>query len=177
MLDNTDNSCNTDNVTGNPFSHIDGNGNMKMVDVGHKPATKRIAVACSTIKLAKKTYGLLKTQALPKGDALAAAKVGAILAAKRTAELIPLCHTLPLTNVDVKFEYNDTLFEIKILATAQCIGQTGVEMEAIIASQIGAAIIYDMCKAVQKDIIITDTKLLYKNGGKSGEFKAPEWHE
>lgn len=146
-----------------------------MVDIGSKPISERIAVAQSVIKLASRTLELLKNSALPKGDALACARIGAIMAAKRTAELIPLCHTLPLSLVDIEFEIDNQLPSIRVIATARCTGRTGVEMEAIIAAQTAAAIIYDMCKAVQKDIIIDDTRLLYKNGGKSGEFRACDW--
>lgn len=144
-----------------------------MVDVGQKPVTSRIAVAQAVVLLAPETLDLLIEGNLPKGDALACARIGAILAAKRTAELVPLCHPLPLTLVDIDFEISRDPARIRVIAEAHCEGQTGVEMEAIIAAQTAAAIIYDMTKAVQKDIIITDTRLLYKNGGKSGEFRAP----
>lgn len=156
----------------NQFSHIDLSGNTHMVDVGRKPVTERIAIAQAVVLLNEKTFNLLRACALPKGDALACAKIGAILAAKRTSELIPLCHSLPLSSIDVDFELSETAHSIRILTTARCMGRTGVEMEAIIAAQCAAAIIYDMCKAVQRDIVISDTRLLYKNGGKSGEFKA-----
>lgn len=143
-----------------------------MVDVGHKAVTERVAVAQAIVHLAPQTFALLKGTALPKGDALAVAKIGAILAAKKTADLIPLCHALPLSHVEINFNLDEAANSIQILATTRCNGQTGVEMEAIVAAQIAAAIIYDMCKAVQKDIVISDVRLLYKNGGKSGEFKA-----
>lgn len=156
----------------NQFSHIDLTGNTHMVDVGHKPVTERIAIAQATVLLNEKTFELLRSCALPKGDALACAKIGAIQAAKRTSELIPLCHSLPLSSIDVNFEISDETHSIRILTTARCMGRTGVEMEAIVAAQCAAAIIYDMCKAVQRDIVIADTRLLYKNGGKSGEFMA-----
>lgn len=155
----------------NKLTHIDAHGNARMVDIGQKPATERIAIAQACVILSQETLKLLQTDSLPKGDALACARIGAILAAKRTAELIPLCHTLPLTHVDIDFEIENTT--IRILAQARCTGKTGVEMEAIIAAQTAAAIIYDMCKAVQRDIIISDIRLLYKTGGKSGTFTAP----
>lgn len=154
------------------FSHIDLNGNAKMVDVGSKKVTERMAIAQSVVHVAPATLELLKNAALPKGDALACAKFGAILAAKRTAELIPLCHSLPLTLVDISFEISENPPAIRILAKTKCSGRTGVEMEAIVAAQTAAAIIYDMCKAVQRDIVIERVRLLYKNGGKSGEFRA-----
>lgn len=158
------------------LTHIDDNGVARMVDVGAKASTDRIAIAQAVVKLAPKTLELLLAGNLPKGDALGCARIGAILAAKRTADLIPLCHTLPLSFVDINFEIAEDPPEIRILSEARCHGQTGVEMEAIIAAQTAAAIIYDMAKAVQRDILITDTHLLYKNGGKSGEFCAPGFH-
>ncbi len=155
------------------FSHIDSSGNVRMVDVGAKPETERSALAQAVVRLSPKTLAMLEEAALPKGDALGCARIGAILAAKKTAELIPLCHTLPLCQVEVNFEVDGESSSIRILATARCHGRTGVEMEAIVAAQTAAAIIYDMCKAVQKDIVIADVRLLHKKGGKSGEYTAP----
>lgn len=155
------------------LTHIDQSGNVRMVDVGQKAVTGRIAIAQAIVLLAPETLALLRKAALPKGDALGCARIGAILAAKQTANLIPLCHTLPLSFVDVQFEIQDEQCAIRILAECRCTGRTGVEMEAIVAAQTAAAIIYDMCKAAQKDIIITDIRLLYKNGGRSGEYCAP----
>lgn len=154
------------------FTHLDSNGKAHMVDVGSKPITSRVAVAQAVVRLSDKTLGLLLDNALPKGDVLACARIGAIMAAKRTAELIPLCHTLPLSMIGVNFEISRQPPSIRIISEARCEGRTGVEMEAIIAAQSAAAIIYDMCKAVQRDIIIDNVRLLYKNGGKSGEFRA-----
>lgn len=148
-----------------------------MVDSGAKPVTDRRAVAQARVLLSRDTLDLLLAHNLPKGDALACAKTGAILAAKRVDELIPLCHTLPLTYVDVKFRVLKERPEIRILTEARCAGRTGVEMEAIVAAQTAAAIIYDFCKAVQRDVVITDVKLLYKAGGKSGEFRSPDYTE
>lgn len=154
------------------LTHLDENGTARMVDVGKKEQTDRVAVAQSVALLAPATLKLLVDGDLPKGDALGCARIGGILAAKRTAELIPLCHTLPLSYVNIDFEIRQDPPSIRIIAEARCHGQTGVEMEAIVAAQAAAAIIYDMAKAVQRDIVITDTRLLYKNGGKSGEFLA-----
>lgn len=154
------------------FSHLDESGRARMVDVGGKDATKRTAVARTTVVLSAETYSLLQEKALPKGDALAAARVAGILAAKRTAELIPLCHPLQLSFVDVRFETDDASHCLHIEAEARLTGRTGVEMEALMAAQVAALTIYDMCKAVQKDIRITDCRLVYKEGGKSGTFKA-----
>lgn len=161
----------------NTLTHIDSDGTARMVDVGAKPATNRVAVAQAVVRLAPATLKLLKAANLPKGDALACARIGAIMAAKRTPELIPLCHSLPLSYVDIQFDVDDAASIIRILAKTSCCGKTGVEMEAIVAAQTAAAIIYDMCKAVQRDITITDTRLLYKAGGKSGEFRAPGYQE
>lgn len=155
------------------LTHLDFHGNAHMVDPGNKPVTLRVAVAQAIVLMNRKTLDLLKAADLPKGDAFAVAKTGAILAAKRVDELIPLCHTLPLDNVEISFEVLEDKPGIRILAETRCQGRTGVEMEAIIAAQMAAAIIYDMCKAVQRDMVIADVRLLYKNGGKSGEFRAP----
>lgn len=157
------------------LSHLDENGNARMVNISPKPHTTRTAIAQTIVELAPETLRLLLDGNLPKGDALGCARIGAILAAKRTAEIIPLCHTLPLAFVDINFEICEDPAQIKILAEAQCTGQTGVEMEAIVAAQTAGAIIYDMAKAVQRNIRITDTKLLYKNGGKSGEYRSPDY--
>ncbi|MDE5879756.1 MAG: cyclic pyranopterin monophosphate synthase MoaC, partial [Desulfovibrio sp.] len=138
---------------------------------GQKPVTSRVAVAEAVVELSPGTLALLREKTLPKGAALACAKIAAILAAKRTDSLIPLCHTLPLASVDVRFELSDT--QLRIETEARCAARTGVEMEAIVAVQIAAAVIYDMCKAVQRDIVISSVRLLYKNGGRSGEFRAP----
>lgn len=159
----------------NCLTHINADGTVRMVDVGAKPITSRVAVAQTVVHLAPTTLALLRQCNLPKGDALGCARIGAILAAKRTAEIIPLCHSLPLSCVNIDFEIDENKSSIRILAQAACTGQTGVEMEAIVAAQTAAAIIYDMCKAVQRNIVITDTRLLYKAGGKSGEFRAPDY--
>lgn len=155
------------------FTHLDAEGRARMVDVGEKPVTSRVAVAEAVVELSARTLALLREKALPKGDALACAKIAAILAAKSTSSLIPLCHTLPLSSVDARFELGDTPPQVRIETEARCTGQTGVEMEAIVAAQTAAAVIYDMCKAVQRDIVISRVRLLYKNGGRSGEFRAP----
>lgn len=154
------------------FTHIDAEGKVTMVDVGSKDVTLRKALAEAWVVLAPETATLLQDKALPKGDALACAKVGGILAAKQTSALIPLCHNINLTYVDVKFEMLGN--RLHIVTEARAKGETGVEMEAIVAAQTAAAIVYDMCKAVQRDIVISRVRLLYKNGGKSGEFIAKD---
>lgn len=154
------------------FSHIDTEGNAVMVDVAAKPDTKRTAIAKGRVILNEETFNLLQKQALPKGDALASAKIAGILGAKETHRLIPLCHPIALSYVDVRFAINEAELTIEVEGEARCTGKTGVEMEALVAVQVACATIYDMCKAVQKDVIISDVRLVYKEGGKSGIFKA-----
>ena len=153
---------------------MDAGGGLSMVDVGAKPATRRKAVAEAVVRLAPATMDLLQRAALPKGDALVCAKIGGIMAAKRAAELLPLCHPLSLAFVDVTFDILDAPPRVRVVAETRATGATGVEMEAIVAAQTAAAVIYDMCKAVQRDIVIERVRLLHKSGGKSGEFNAPE---
>ncbi len=156
------------------FSHLDAQGNVRMVDVGAKVPSKRVAIAEAVVELAPATLELLRQSALPKGDVLACAKIGGIMAAKRASQIIPLCHSLNLSYADIRFEVRDTPPQVRIEAEARVTGNTGVEMEAIVAAQSAAAIIYDMCKAVQRDIVISRVRLLHKSGGKSGEFNASE---
>lgn len=159
------------------LSHLDGQGNVTMVDVGSKQSTERVAIAEAVVELRPATLELLRKAALPKGDVLTCAKIGGIMAAKRVGELIPLCHPLSLTYADIRFEVSETPPRIRIEAETRTVGNTGVEMEAIVAAQTAAAVIYDMCKAVQRDIIISRVRLLHKRGGKSGEFNAPDMEE
>lgn len=154
------------------FSHMDSDGSITMVDVGDKDDTRRTAIVRTVVEVSSATLDLLLREALPKGDVLTTAKVAGIQAAKRTWELIPLCHPLFLSYVDVRFEIDEAHNAIKIEAEARTTSQTGVEMEALMAAQTAAMTIYDMCKAVQKDIIIRDCRLVYKAGGKSGVFQA-----
>lgn len=154
------------------FSHIDASGAARMVDVSAKAETRRTAIARAVVELNAHTLELLKAKALPKGDVLTVAQVAGIMAAKRTSELIPLCHPLNLNLVDVRFEVRDTPPSVRIEAETRTTGPTGVEMEAIIAAQTAAAVIYDMCKAVQRDIVISRVRLLFKDGGRSGAFHA-----
>ena len=153
------------------FSHLDGQGNVTMVDVGNKQATERVAIAEAVVELGPATLELLLKVALPKGDVLVTAQVAGIMAAKRTSELIPLCHPVPLSFVDVRFETQDTPPAVLIEAEARTSDRTGVEMEALVAAQVAAATIYDMCKAVQKDMIIRDVRLVHKSGGRTGTFE------
>jgi cyclic pyranopterin phosphate synthase len=154
------------------FSHMDGDGNARMVDVSSKDDSLRRAVVRCVVRLAPETLSLLMENALPKGDVLTTAKVAGILAAKRTADMIPMCHPLPISHVDIRFTVQQVASTIEIEAEVRTTYKTGVEMEALVAAQIAAATIYDMCKAVQKDIVIDNCRLVFKSGGKSGTFSA-----
>jgi cyclic pyranopterin phosphate synthase len=151
------------------LSHVAASGEVRMVDVGAKPVSRRRAVASARVRMARDTARLLRE--LPKGDALVTAQLAGIMAAKRTAELIPLCHPLPLTHVDVTLDVTDEAVEI--LATAETAAQTGVEMEALTAAAVAALTVYDMAKAVDKEMVIDGVKLLEKTGG-VGSTEPPE---
>ena len=142
------------------FSHLDREGAARMVDVGEKGVIRRTAVAAGRVRMSPGTVELLREKALPKGDALNTARIAGVMAAKRTPDLIPLCHGLNLTSVDVEFDVGEE--EIGIVATARASDRTGVEMEALTAVSVAALTIYDMCKAVDKAMIIGDIKLLEK---------------
>ena len=156
------------------FSHLDASGAARMVDVSAKADTVRRAIARSRVEFSPQTFALLQNKALPKGDVLAVAKVAGIMAAKKTAELIPLCHPVALSSVQVDFILHEDVSSLEIVAEARAVGPTGVEMEALVAAQVAALTVYDMCKAVQRDIRITDCRLLHKSGGKSGTYQAVE---
>jgi cyclic pyranopterin monophosphate synthase len=145
-----------------------------MVDVGEKAETSRTAVARGEVRMAPATLQAIRDGAAPKGDVLAAARIAGIMAAKRTPELIPLCHTLLLTKVAVEFEVDAAASRIVITATVKCQGKTGVEMEALTAVSVAALTIYDMAKALDKAMVIGAIQLLEKQGGKSGEWRRPE---
>lgn len=152
------------------FSHLDEKGKAKMVDVSGKISTNRLAKAYGKVLLNQKTYDMVKNSEIEKGDVLTVAKVAAIMAAKNTANTIPMCHPINLTSIDIEFNMDDQNHAIEIFATCKLNDKTGVEMEALHAVSVAGLTIYDMCKAVQKDIIITEIKLLRKTGGKSGEY-------
>ncbi len=149
----------------NELSHFDETGKVTMVDVSNKEASVRRAVASGKILLSKETLQTLKTHPTPKGDPLEIARIAGIMAAKKTSELIPLCHQINLSKVSVTAEFTD--FGIQIKAEAVTTAQTGVEMEALTAISVAALTVYDMCKAVQKDIVISDIRLESKTGGKT----------
>jgi cyclic pyranopterin phosphate synthase len=152
------------------LTHLDAQGQAHMVDVGTKAETEREAVAAGRVLMQPETLRLLRAGDLPKGDVLGAARVAGIMAAKRTAELIPLCHQLQLTKVAVEFEFNEADSAVEIAATVRCKGQTGVEMEALTAVSVAALTIYDMAKAVERGMVIADIRLLEKRGGKTGAW-------
>ncbi len=150
------------------FTHFNDEGRARMVDVTGKTATVREAIAAGTIHMHPDTVAAVKAGRIAKGDVLAVAQVAGIQAAKHTWELIPMCHPLQLGGIDIGFTVNDSSIDIR--ATVRCKGDTGVEMEALTAVSAAALTIYDMCKALQKDMTITDIRLLKKSGGKSGDF-------
>lgn len=156
--------------TGDDFSHFDADGNAIMVDVSKKKETERVATACGKITLSDKAYALVKSGSMSKGDVLGVARVAGIMAAKKVDSLIPLCHPLAITKVTIDFEYLDDTNQIEIEAIVGMCGKTGVEMEALTAVSITALTIYDMCKAVDKSMLIGDICLKKKTGGKSGTY-------
>lgn len=153
------------------FTHFDKEGKARMVDVSDKPATEREAVARGLVSMKKSTLELIKNSKVSKGDVLGVARVAGIMAAKRTSALIPMCHPLNITSVEIDFAIDMKDSKIYIESRAKVTGQTGVEMEALTAVSIAALTIYDMCKAVDREMIISDIMLLEKRGGKSGIFK------
>jgi cyclic pyranopterin phosphate synthase len=155
----------------NKLTHLNAAGEARMVDVGGKPATRRIAVAEGRIRMAPATLDLIRSGGHGKGDVLAVARVAAIMAAKKTAELIPLCHPIPLTAIDVDLELDEQESSVNCRVRAETLAQTGVEMEALTAVQVALLAIYDMCKSADRGMTIDGVRLLEKAGGRSGEWK------
>lgn len=153
------------------FTHFNESGRARMVDVSAKAETERIAKATSKVITNSNTFQMIKEGRMKKGDVLAVAQVAGIMGAKKTPDIIPMCHPIMLTGIDIDYELNDDECSITIISTCKCTGQTGVEMEALTAASIAALTIYDMCKAVQRDIRIEETHLLEKSGGKSGDYR------
>lgn len=153
------------------LTHLDERGHAAMVDVGDKAATSRTAMAQGEVRMAPATLAAIRDGRVPKGDVLAAARLAGIMAAKKTPDLIPLCHTLLLTKVALEFEIDEAASKVVITATVRCQGQTGVEMEALTAVSVAALTIYDMAKALEKSMVIGDIRLLEKQGGKSGDWR------
>ena len=156
------------------LTHFNEQGRAKMVDVTEKAVTHRTAIAAGEIRVSPEAMAHIKNGTMKKGDVLAVAQVAGIQAAKHNWELIPMCHPLPLTGIDIAFALSDDPCMVEIRATVTCTGVTGVEMEALTAVSVAALTIYDMCKAVQKDMHITNIRLLRKSGGKSGDYMAEE---
>ncbi|HEU5095812.1 MAG TPA: cyclic pyranopterin monophosphate synthase MoaC [Reyranella sp.] len=152
------------------LSHFDAGGNARMVDVGAKGETERVAVANATVLMQPATLALIRDKKAAKGDVLAVAQLAGIMAAKRTPDLIPLCHPLSLSAVEVKLSLDADRHSVEIEATCKLKGRTGVEMEALTAASVAALTVYDMCKAVDRGMVISDVKLVHKSGGKSGTF-------
>ena len=155
----------------NNLTHFDAAGNAVMVDVSAKPVTAREATAHGIITMNAEAFAAVQSGTVKKGDVLAVAQVAGIQAAKHNWELIPMCHPLPLTGIDITFRLSDEPCMVEIQAAVTCTGVTGVEMEALTAVSVAALTVYDMCKAVQKDMEITNIRLLEKSGGKSGDYK------
>ena len=155
-----------------PLTHFDAQGQAHMVDVGAKPATHRIAVATGRITMQPATLAVIESGTAKKGDVLGVARIAGILAAKKTSDLIPLCHPLALTRVAVDFELAPSDQAVQCTATVETVGPTGVEMEALTAVQVALLTIYDMCKAVDRGMSIHDVQVAEKHGGKSGSFVA-----
>lgn len=156
------------------FSHFNEQGRARMVDVSEKQETARTAIAAGEVLVNRETFELIKSGGLAKGDVLGTAQIGGIMGAKHTPDLIPMCHPIMISGIDIDFNLNEEKPAVEIIATAKCTGVTGVEMEAMTAVSIAALTVYDMCKAVQKDIVITNIRLLKKTGGKSGTFERKE---
>jgi cyclic pyranopterin phosphate synthase len=155
------------------LSHLDRLGQARMVDVGAKPETVREATARGFVTLQPETLRLIQDFSIPKGDVFAAARVAGIMAAKRVHELVPLCHTLLLSSADITFQASRRPTGIRIESRVRTTGRTGAEMEALTAVSVAALTIYDMCKAVDKNMVIGDVRLLYKAGGRSGTYRRP----
>jgi len=155
------------------LTHLDETGRARMVDVSAKPDTAREAVATATVHMQPATLALIQSGGIPKGDVFAVAQIAGIMAAKRTHELIPMCHPLLLTDIEVRFAVDEKESAVDITATVRTTGKTGVEMEALTAVAVAALTAYDMCKAVERGIRIDGLRLLYKSGGKSGDIRLP----
>ncbi len=152
------------------FSHFNEEGRAKMVDVGGKDVTKRTAVAVGRVLVNKECFDLIKSGGLKKGDVLGTAQIAGIMGAKKTSEVIPMCHPIMINGADIRFRLNEEDLAVEIRSEVKCSGVTGVEMEALTAVSIAALTVYDMCKAIQKDMVIDQIHLVSKSGGKSGDF-------
>jgi len=158
---------------GEGLTHLDESGNARMVDISSKPETTRVAVARCRVYMSKSTLSMIKSGAGPKGEVFGTARIAAIMACKKTPDLIPMCHSIPVTGIDVAFETDEETGVVEIQVTVKTVGKTGAEMEALSGAAVAALTIYDMCKAVDKSMTISDLRLVRKSGGKSGEFVRP----
>ena len=152
------------------FTHFNEQGRAKMVDVGGKAPSHRTAVAGARVLVSRETFNLIRTGGMKKGDVLTVAQIAGVMGAKRTPDLIPMCHPIGITGINLELSLDEARCAVDICATVSCDGKTGVEMEALTAASTAALTVYDMCKAVQKDMVITDVRLLSKTGGVHGDF-------
>ena len=153
------------------FTHFNEQGRARMVDVTEKPVTNRQAIAMARVVVSAETFALIKSGGMKKGDVLTVAQIAGVMGAKKTPDLIPMAHPITLTGIDLELTLNEEELSVDIKAQVTCDGKTGVEMEALTAASVAALTVYDMCKAVQKDILITDVCLLQKSGGVHGDFQ------
>ena len=153
------------------FTHFNDEGRARMVNVGEKAPSIRTATAAATVLVNEETFGLIKTGGMKKGDVLTVAQVAGIMGSKRTPDIIPMCHPVVIDGADISLSLNEEKHSIEINATISCDGRTGVEMEALTAASVAALTVYDMCKAVQRDIVISDIHLLSKTGGVHGDYQ------
>ena len=158
----------------NDFTHFNDEGRARMVDVGEKAVTRRTATAAARVLVSRTTFDLIRSGGMKKGDVLTVAQIAGIMGAKRTPDLIPMCHPIALSGIDLKLSLDEERCSVEIEAAVSCDGRTGVEMEALTAASTAALTVYDMCKAVQKDMVITDVRLLSKTGGVHGDFRRAE---
>lgn len=156
------------------FTHFNDQGRAKMVNVGEKPITLRVAVAAGRVLVNEHTFSLIRSGGMKKGDVLTVAQIAGVMGAKRTPDLIPMCHIVQVEGIDLELHLDEERHSVEITASVCCDGRTGVEMEALTAVSTAALTVYDMCKAVQKDMTITDIRLLSKTGGVHGDYKREE---
>ena len=156
------------------FTHFNDQGRAKMVDVGEKPPTRRTATAAARVLVNEDTFALIRSGGMKKGDVLTVAQIAGVMGAKRTPDLIPMCHPILMDGIDLSLRLDEQRCAVEIQATVSCDGRTGVEMEALTAVSTAALTVYDMCKAVQKDMVITDIRLIKKTGGVHGDFERKE---
>jgi len=152
------------------FTHFNEQGRAKMVDVGEKPVSQRVAVAAARVLVNENTFDLIRSGGMKKGDVLTVAQIAGVMGAKRTPDIIPMCHPILMDGINLDLHLDETRKSVEIYATVSCDGRTGVEMEALTAVSTAALTVYDMCKAVQKDMVITDIRLVKKTGGVHGDY-------